>query len=184
MQGYVNTRSICSTVPGKKMAAALILLSTLLSGCGLLQKVGILSAPEDVPSAPVPLSEQPYTLNLSLSASSDLNPDTQSRPSPVQVRVFIAERESEIDSKSFEEMFDYAGNLIDPRPASTLTLRPGQTRTISLPANKSQTLIVVAAAYRDPYQTLWKAVSIIEPADTVTASATISADAVTISQNP
>lgn len=151
---------------------------SLMSGCGLLQKTGILPAAEA--PAPPPLSSQPYELHLRLSASSDLNPDTHSRPSPVQVRVFVTEGQSEIANKEFEEMFDFAGNFMDPRPLSTVTLRPGQTRDIVLPANKSQSLLVIAVAFRDPYQALWKAAARVSPSDTVKASATISATTVTI----
>jgi len=161
----------------------------LSSGCSILQKVGILSSPEpakfELPApAPVPLSEQPYDLKLILSASDDLNPDTQSRPSPVQVRLFLTEPQSEISSKSFEEVFDFAGNVMEPRPLATVTMRPGEAKTVVLPAMKSQTLLVVAAAYRDPYQSIWSALAEITPLDTVNASATIGSALVTINPTP
>jgi len=158
-----------------------VMFCSLLSGCGLLQKTGLVSAPEQPEPRPVPLSEQPYQLKLNLSASSDLNPDTQSRPSPVQVRVFMTDGQSEIGSKEFEEMFDYAGAQIEPRPVSTLTLRPGQTTELTLTSNKAQTRLVIAAAFRDPYQTLWKAAARITPTDTVSVNVSIGANTVTIS---
>ena len=165
--------------------ATIVAVTSLLAGCGLLQKVGILSTPEP-PEVPVsiPLSQQPYELHLRLSASSDLNPDTQSRPSPVQVRVFITEAQSEIGNKGFEEMFDYSGNFMDPRPLSTVTLRPGQTKDLVLPAYKSQSVLVVAVAYRDPFQSLWKAVATLSPQDIVSASATIGETTITIKPSP
>lgn len=160
-----------------------------IAGCSLLQKFRILSKPETpaqpapVP-VPVPLAEQPYTLNLRLLASSDLNPDAQSRPSPVQVRVFLMQPQADIANKGFEELFDYAGNFMEPRPMTTLTLQPDQTRDIVVPANKTQTMLVIAAAYRDPYQAFWKAIARIEPADEVSASVNIGASAVTINPSP
>ena len=174
----------------KSLAPILLLLvSSLLSSCGLLQKFGILSEPE-APQAPVvqapppppppPLSEQPYQLNVKLSASADLNPDTQSRPSPVQVRIFVSDAQSELKNKEFEEVFEFEGNSIEPRPLTTITVRPGQTRNLFLPANKSQSLVMIAAAYRDPYQSLWKAIASVRPQDAVNISATVGADAVTI----
>ena len=177
----------CRTA-GKLIAPMiLILASSLLTGCGLLQKIGILSAP-DAPVVqappPPPLSEQPYQLNLRLSASADLNPDTQSRPSPVQVRIFVTEAQSELGDKGFEEIFDFAEDSIDPRPLTTMTVRPGQTKNIVLPANKSQSLVVIAAAYRDPFQTLWKATASVAPMDAVYLSATLSANAVAIKTRP
>jgi len=151
-----------------------------LSGCSLLQKFGIIAAPAD----PIPLSEQPYTLNLRLLASSGLNPDSQSRPSPVQVRIFVMQPQVDIVDKAFEEMFDYAENVMDPRPLITLTLQPGQKKNVSLSANKSQSMLVVAAAYRDPYQSLWNAVATIEPTDDTAMSATIGATTVTLHHSP
>ena len=163
-----------------------VMFCSLLSGCGLLQKTGLGSATEQPEPRPVPLSEQPYQLKLNLSASSDLNPDTRSRPSPVQVRVFMTDGQSEIGSKEFEEMFDYAGAQIEPRPLSTITLRPGQTTALTLTTNKAQTRLVIAAAFRDPYQALWKAAAQIKPTDTDTVSvrASIGANTVTIRQDP
>ncbi|NND91252.1 MAG: type VI secretion system lipoprotein TssJ [Granulosicoccus sp.] len=182
MQGH-GERNITDNQASSRMVVLLVMLTgaALLSGCGLLQKVGILSKPEPPEIPAPPLAQQPYDVNLRLSASADLNPDTQSRPSPIQVRLFLTDRQAEIDSKSFEEMFDYSGNFVDPRPLAMVTLRPGETREITLPANKSQTLLVIAAAYRDPYQSVWKATAVITPRDVVEASASIGAAAVTIS---
>lgn len=162
-------------------------LATTLTGCSVLQKIGLLPAPVAAPPpipVPVPLSEQPYTLNLRLLASSGLNPDSQSRPSPVQIRVFIMQPQADIADKEFEVMFDYAGNVMEPRPATTLTLQPGQKKSIALSANKSQSMLVVAAAYREPYQSLWNAMTTIEPNDEVSVSARIGATAVTLHPSP
>jgi type VI secretion system VasD/TssJ family lipoprotein len=161
----------------------IVMAASLLSGCGVLEKVGILSgseAPITAPPAPIPLSEQPYELNLRLTAGNDLNPDTQSRPSPVQVRIFLMAPQADVNSKEFAEVFDFDGQFMEPRPLSTVTLRPGQTRDVILPANKSQSMLVVAAAYRDPYQALWKAIATVTPSDTAAALATIGANSVTI----
>ncbi len=188
MQGLRELENTESPVTCTFMRFVTILaVTSLLAGCGLLQKVGILSTPEPPevpPPVPISLSQQPFELHLTLSASSDLNPDTQSRPSPVQVRVFITEAQSEIGSKGFEEMFDYSGNFMDPRPLSTVTLRPGQTKDLVLPAYKSQSMLVVAVAYRDPFQSLWKAVAMLSPQDIVSASATIGAATITIKPSP
>jgi type VI secretion system VasD/TssJ family lipoprotein len=165
-------------------AVVLVFLASSLSGCGLLQKFGILSGPEIPPAPaieiPVPLSEQPLELQLTVTASSDLNPDTQSRPSPVQLRVFLTDGKSELTGKSFEEVFDIGGNAIQPRPLATITLRPGQSRDLVLPANKTLTTLIVAAAYRDPYQAIWLGSAVLPAADNVSATATLSTAVVTI----
>ncbi|MFK7853265.1 MAG: type VI secretion system lipoprotein TssJ [Granulosicoccus sp.] len=171
--------SACARLP---LFAMVLLLSTLSSGCSILQKTGILPAPAGQTDAVLPT--QTYEMRLILSASKDLNPDAQSRPSPVQVRLFLANPQSEIATKSFEEMFDFDGNIMDPRPLATITLRPDQTKTVVLPATRSQTLLVIAAAYRDPYQSIWSAIAEISPKDVVNASATIGSNVVTIDPTP
>lgn len=162
---------------------AITLAASLLAGCGVLEKVGLLSTPEPAPKAlavPVPLSEQPYELNLRVTASTDLNPDTQSRPSPVQVRIFLMTPQADINSKEFAEVFDFDGQLMTPRPLSTMTLRPGQTRDVILSAKKTESTLMIAVAYRDPYQAVWKSITTVSPSDTATALATIGANRITI----
>jgi len=162
-------------------------LAVFLSSCGLLQKIGILSSPPDAPiavEAPVPLSEQPYKLVLTLSATDDVNPDTLSRPSPIQVRIFVTDAQSEIADKTFEEVFDLGGNLVDPRPLATVTLRPGQIRQVILPAYKSQNLLAIAAAYRDPFQAIWMTTGNVVPMNMVSATASISTQSVVITSTP
>lgn len=154
----------------------LVLLSALLSGCGILQSLGILSEPED----PTPLSAKTYTAQLTLAASNDTNPDTRSRPSPIQVRVFLTQPQSDLLDRQFEELFDYAGVSIEPRPSAIVTLTPGQTHTVELSGNMTQTLLIVAAAYRDPYQTIWRASMQLDPDESVERFATITASEVVI----
>lgn len=184
MQGTRRTQRTewpaCARLP---LFALVLMLSTLTSGCSILQKIGILPGPAAVQSNAV-LPQQTYELRLILSASKDLNPDAQSRPSPVQVRLFLADAQSEIATKSFEEMFDFDGNVMEPRPLATITLRPDQTKTVVLPASRSQTLLLIAAAYRDPYQSIWSAIAEITPKDIVNASATIGSAVVTINPTP
>lgn len=167
-----------------KRLVGITLAASLLSGCGVLEKVGILSGPEApaiaAPPAPIPLSQQPYELTLRLTATADLNPDTQSRPSPVQVRIFLMAPQADLESKEFAEIFDLNGQVMEPRPLATVTLRPGQTRDVVLPANKTQSMLLVAAAYRDPYQAVWKSIATVTPSDSAAALATIGANNVSI----
>jgi len=153
----------------------------MLSGCSLLQSVGILPESDDAAASAV---EQTYTLELSIVASKDLNPDARSVPSPVQVRVFLMEPSDDIRSISFEELFDYAGNMMEPRPLTTLVIQPGETTDIVLQAPTSRPTLVIAAAYRDPYQALWKAVDTVVPSATVSVSARIHANGVATQQTP
>lgn len=186
MQGSsITIRTARPSISHIRLTIVYLLTIVLSSGCGVLEKVGLVSGPAKIQDpVSVPLSEQPYDLKLILSASADLNPDTKARPSPVQVRLFLTEPQSEISTMSFENVFDFSGNVMEPRPLATVTMQPGDAKTVVLPAMKSQTLLLVAVAYRDPYQSIWSAVAHINPMDTVIASATLDAAFVTINTTP
>lgn len=155
-----STRAIAWVIPRNGSSyASLLLMTLILSGCGLLQSVGLLSEPEDT----TPLSAKPYTLMLTLTASDDANPDTRSRPSPIQVRVFLAEPLSDLLDRPFEELFDFTDSTLEPRPHLIITLSPGQTQTMELNGNMAQNRLIVAAAFREPYQSTWRASTVINP---------------------
>lgn len=186
MQGKGNINSRLARVRLRPQAMLCLLFSLFsLSGCSLLEKVGILSGPEPtVAEIALALSEQPYQLTVKLTASSDVNPDTQGRPSPIQIRLFISDTQTEVGDKSFEEIFEFSGQQLDPKPSAKLTLRPNQSTEVTLPANKSQSRLVIAAAYRDPYQSIWISTANITPLDSVTVNANITAAEVIIEPAP
>jgi len=131
-------------------ALTVLIVGGLLSSCGLFQKT-----PAPPEPAPIPLSEIPYSVSIALDANADINTDGNGRPSPVRVRVFLVEPEVELKNKTFNEIFDYDGGEIDPGPKANFAIKPGEQKTISVTGNKSESKLVLAAGFREPYKTIW-----------------------------
>jgi|GEM_PF-2416038 len=184
---YTFWRKLISIQLLRTTTVVFVLVSTL-TGCGLIksagQSLGLLSAPAAPGEAAPPASEQPYQITLNLQGTSNMNPNTNRRASPAQVRLFVTDPAAKVAEKSFEEVFDYSGNIMKPRPLREVTVRPGENLSIDLPAMKSDTRLVVAVAFREPYQSIWMAQADIVPLDSVIATATVDADRVTILPTP
>lgn len=167
----MHTSDRCSTDRQSNVFAGVsaLLLSLIISGCGLFGK--------DEPAAQV---EQSYTLDLQLSASESLNPNTQGRPSPLLVRVFATEAGTEINSTEFEKVFDLNNQVMNPRPLQSIFVRPGEVKELRFQLNMIQTRLLIAAAYRDPHQAIWKSAAIISPQATVNVSATLAESEISI----
>lgn len=164
----------------RRTAAIIVAFACAANGCAVSGQ----SASNTLDDKSLPLTEQPYSIALRLLASSDLNLDSQSRAAPSRVRVFVMQPQTNIASMGFEELFEYGDYVMTPPPMASVTLQPGQSTELVLQANKAQSMIVVAAAYRDPYQSVWRAIAEITPSDEVAAAATIGAKTVTIHTSP
>lgn len=184
MQGFKQQQSNSRHFEAKRSSMlrtgfvlAAFLVGAQLSGCSLLRSVGLLPSEEKakVKAAEVPLSEQPYEFTLVVMASNDVNPDPQSRPSPIRTRIFLNENATDISDRPFEQIFQFDGNDLDPAPVATIMLQPGETKKIKLTGVKTQNRLTIAAAYRDPYNTTWIISKTIEPDTTVRLTTEINA---------
>src|SRR5450631_1673622 len=119
-------------------------IGVLLTACVSL--VGCKTKPPKPPPPPPPVM-----LTFAFRASSDVNPDAQSRPSPVVVRFYELK-----DDAAFKDADIYA--LFDKEQAtlgSALVVReeyelaPGEHRTKSLQLPPEVHFMAVVAAYRD-----------------------------------
>jgi len=149
------------SIPVLRTTTIVFVVISTITGCGMVksagQSVGLLSTPAAPVKAAPPASERPYQIKLTLIGSNSMNPNSNRRPSPAQVRLFVTDPAANVAEKPFEEVFDYSGNTMEPRPLREVTVRPGQNLSIDLPAMKSDTRLVVAVAFREPYQSIWMA---------------------------
>lgn len=121
--------------------------------------------PPPPPSGAPPAAEKAEPVTLTLTAAADVNPDANSRPSPVVVRVYQLKNDTAFNAASFFELFDdekkvLASDLSDPNEKSVeVTLRPGETVPVAnffvLPYTR---FVGVVAAYRDIRNAQWKSV--------------------------
>ncbi|KOF52626.1 MULTISPECIES: type VI secretion system lipoprotein TssJ [unclassified Achromobacter] len=109
----------------------------------------------------------PYAVELT--ASKDVNPDSNGRASPIQVTIFELRSSSQFESKDF---FTLLGNpqaalgaeLLD---TEQVILKPGETRVVRRPGNVQARVIGVVAGYRDLEQSAWRrTVNLPEPQNT------------------
>ncbi|MEE9318993.1 MAG: type VI secretion system lipoprotein TssJ [Granulosicoccus sp.] len=165
-------------VPMTRKYLILLFLSLIafsLTGCGLLQKIGILPSPPEsvVPALEVPLSQQTMITTLEITAEVNINLDTNSRPSPVKVRVFLTEPGIDLKSHTIEDIFELSGTELSATPRATTVIRPGASTSMTLTGVKSETQLSIAVAYREPYKTQWIVTHQMKSNDSVQISARI-----------
>ena len=131
--------SRCSTALFKTLTALMALV--LLAGCS---------------------SMSPYSkvtkLNLTLTASDQLNPDLNGRPSPIVVRLFELKHPVTFENADFFSLYERAKESLAPDLVASeeLELRPGETIELKLSVEEGSRYVGVLAAYRDLPETQWR----------------------------
>lgn len=169
--------AITQTCRSVTLVAALSLLVLVISGCGILQTVGIVDADEPPEPAPI-LSQVPYTVTAIIKTASNLNPNARGKASPVRIRLFLAEPDKNFLSASFETVFEFDDAVPPAPPAAEIILAPGSSHVLELNGVKSQNQLVIAAAFFDVYSTNWIARKVINTNNPGSAAVTISASSV------
>lgn len=125
-----------------RILTTVVLLSTLvLSGCSLNP-----FSDED---------EDIIKLQLEVSASEDLNPDVEGRPSPIEIRVYQLNSLTEFERADFFDLYKE-----DPLPSSLLDTRifivkPGEKAQVVTDLDAQTQFIGVVAGYRDLDHAVW-----------------------------
>ena len=107
-------------------------------------------------------SLSPYSsvtkLNLKLTASDQLNPDLNGRPSPVVVRLFELKHPVAFESADFFSLYERSKKTLAPDIVATeeLELRPGETLELKLSVEEGSRFVGILAAYRDLSQAQWR----------------------------
>jgi type VI secretion system protein VasD len=120
----------------------------------LLSLLGCLVACASKPAKPTPAHEE-------LSASTDVNPDSSGRASPVVLRVFQLRNDGEFASADFFALYDKEKETLGASFVSReeYVLAPGETRKLDLALNSETRVIGVLAAFRDIRTAHWRALS-------------------------
>lgn len=114
-------------------------------------------------------------LNLKLTASDQLNPDLNGRPSPIVVRLFELKHPVAFESADFFSLYERAKESLAPDMVATeeLELRPGQTVDLKLSVEKGSRYVGVLAAYRDLPDTKWRYTVRVAPVQITDADLTL-----------
>ena len=124
------------------LMAAALLGGAVLSGCSMLGLGG------------------PATLNASVVATAQVNPDARKRPSPVVVRVFELKSATLFEQADFVSLFDKEQAVLGAELVSReeFVLRPGETKPITKPLSPDTKFIGVMVAFRELERARWRAV--------------------------
>lgn len=116
-------------------------VTTLMAGCASLSPFSTMTK-----------------LTLTLTASDQLNPDLNGRPSPVVVRLFELKHPVAFENADFFSLYDRARESLAPDliTSEELELRPGETVTLRLNVAGGGRYVGVLAAYRDLPRTQWR----------------------------
>jgi type VI secretion system protein VasD len=123
--------------------SAIVLAAALLAaGCG---------------SAPA----KPTAAKAKISASADVNPNTEGRPSPVHVRIFQLKEDGAFMSADFWALVDkeqetLAGSLVQ---RLEYDLSPGESKDFDLKIDPQARVLAVMAEYADYRNAQWRTVA-------------------------
>jgi len=161
----------------RKLIAWFLLATSVIvnTGCGLL------GFGKDKPEpAEEPLSSIPFESQVIITADPDLNRDVEGRPSPVRVRVFLNGDEIDLASMSFEALFEFDGGSLSKKPVATLVAKPAKMAVVPIRGMRSESILTVAAAFRDPFSVQWLDSKTIDTVGDNTIKVTLDANGITI----
>lgn len=103
-------------------------------------------------------------LDLTLEGSAELNPDLNSRPSPIVLRLMALKHPVAFENADFFSLYQRPREALAPDliTVEELELRPGETRELKLSVEKGTRYVGVVAAYRNLPETSWRFVIPIE----------------------
>jgi type VI secretion system protein VasD len=115
------------------LLASLLWLFAALSGCA---------------SPPKPIIS---TLQISVEAAADTNPDARRRASPITVRVYALKTLGAFESADFFSLFEKDQAILGAEVVAReeLLLRPGETKVLNLKLGSEAKSIAYFAAFRD-----------------------------------
>ena len=122
----------------------------LLSACAVLSSC-----------AAAPPKPQPINVKLNIIASADVNPDAQSRPSPIVVRIFQLKDDAAFKDADFFTLYDKEEATLAASLVSRVEyeVAPGETHVADYAVAPETRFIGVIAAYRSIRDAQWRVIS-------------------------
>ena len=120
-------------------------------------------------------------LDLTLTASDQLNPDLNGRPSPVVLRMFELKHPVAFENADFFSLYERARETLSPDliASEELELRPGETVVLKLDIAGGGRYVGLLAAYRDLPHAKWRYTLTVAPAHITEASLILDQDGIT-----
>jgi len=114
--------------------------------------------------------ERPPRAEIQISASSNLNPDANGRPSPVFVKIFALRSTDGFNNARFFELYENAANTLGNEffSETEFQILPGDERELEmLTFNPEARFLGLLAAYRDLDNAVWRSNVPLEIGETV-----------------
>lgn len=124
-----------------------LLLTSVISGCSMMNFI-----------------VSPST-TLNFVAAKNLNPDMQSRPSPVVVKVFELASRGPIETADFFSLYSDYEEILGPELLNKeeLVFNPGQELSYQRQLNRNTRFVAVLVAYQDIENSRWRDVIEVNP---------------------
>lgn len=144
--------------PAARAAAALaagLLAVSMLSGC--LADLAVAVGQKVIEKA---LEPGPTRLDAEVTATQDINPDIDGKPSPVQVRIYELAADANFNRSGFFALFDNDQAALgqEMKGREEMVLKPGQQLKIEREYKEGPKFIGVIAAFQDIDNATWRAV--------------------------
>lgn len=133
-------------------------------------------------AAPPPPAPPPTVVDLSLSATPDVNPDASGQGAPVMVRVYQLGSSASFSSAEFFQLFnqDQATLKTDLIKQDAYLLAPGQSKSVTLEPTDQVKSVGLFAAFRNYAQANWRASVDIPPHQTTKITVVCGRDGLTV----
>lgn len=117
---------------------------SLLSGCG---------SNSDKPPA-----HELLQLDLTVTASDNVNPDSQEKAAPIEVRIYELKNDAAFTAADYWSLQDKDKVVLadDLLHRDSFILRPGEVKTLRRPLNTQTTALGVLAGYRNLGKSVWR----------------------------
>jgi type VI secretion system protein VasD len=134
----------------KRRVVVMLAAVSMLGACGMFGS----SAPKET------------TLELTLAAGNQLNPNAQRRPSPVVVRVFDLKTPAGFDAATYDGLFEHDRETLaaDLVTRDDFTLNPGDGKKLAERKLAPETKVIgIAVGFRDLERAVWRASVPVKP---------------------
>ena len=136
-------------------------IKNVLLGILTIAMAGLLSACAGGPP-------KPEALNIQVSATADVNPDMQGRPSPIILHVMELKSGEQFNRLDYMGLTQPAGTVLGPEllGKNQVILQPGESKALPMELNAQTTSIGLVAGYRDIDNAAWRRVIPITQGET------------------
>ncbi|WP_166642232.1 type VI secretion system lipoprotein TssJ [Paludibacterium purpuratum] len=112
---------------------------------------------------------EPSVVRIAIQAGDALNPDSDGRPSPVEIWLYELKSKSHFEAVSFFELYTHPDNTLDNsvQAHTQLTVTPGERLVFNHPLTPGTHHLAVLVAFHDIEHSRWRALVDTEPGGAV-----------------